>query len=105
MIGKRFTAPSEVCDSVLIQVVGSEKREPDSRVKIRGTGVISYWCAEVVDGNPRGFWFAVGSDELDKFEQVDELQESTPSNATLRKWSQECTPPEDLIDIEEERPW
>ena len=70
MIGQRYKSPLTVCDSGTIQVVGREKHKPDKSFKIRGTGNIAYWCCEVVDGKPRGFAFAVGSDELETWERL-----------------------------------
>ena len=64
MIGKLFHVPSEVCDSGLIRIVGSEKRAHANKFKVRGSGDVAYWCVEVSDGKLRGFAFAVGSDEL-----------------------------------------
>jgi hypothetical protein len=69
IIGKRFKAPPEVCDSGIIQVVGSERNEPDKRFKRRGTGELLLWCVEVIEGKPRGFAFAVGSDELESWKE------------------------------------
>ena len=69
MIGQRFAAPKSVCDSGLVQVVGSEKRAPDNKFKMRGSGELAYWCVEVVDGKTRGFAFAVGSDELSTWKE------------------------------------
>jgi hypothetical protein len=54
----------------VIQVVGQEKHEPDKRFKVRGTGDMIFWCVSVVDRQPRGFAFAIGSDELTKYQQV-----------------------------------
>lgn len=70
MIGKRFKAPTEVCDSGIIQVVGSEKNAPGNKAKIRGQGAVTYMCVEVVDGTPRGGAFCVGSDELEKWKEA-----------------------------------
>jgi hypothetical protein len=36
---------------------------------------------------------------------VIQLQKSSPSNAQLRVWAQECVPPDDLMEIQEEKPW
>ena len=70
MIGNRYTAPAEVVDSRVVQVIGREKHERDCRYKLRGTGDTTYWCVEVRDGKPRGPAFAVGSDELKTWEKL-----------------------------------
>lgn len=36
---------------------------------------------------------------------VFQLQHSSPSNARLRLWAQACTPPDDMADVQEEKPW
>lgn len=36
---------------------------------------------------------------------VIQLQHSSPSNAQLRVWAQECTQPDDAPGIQEEKPW
>lgn len=67
MLGTQHKAPREVAESSVIKIVGREPDTPDSRVKHSGTGAIIYQCVEVVDGKTRGPWFAVGSDELEKW--------------------------------------
>lgn len=70
MLGTRHNVPDSVCDSRVIQVIGRETNQDGLRQKMRGTGDTIYWCQEVRDGKARGNSFAVGSDELAKWEEV-----------------------------------
>ncbi len=36
---------------------------------------------------------------------VIELQQAAPSSSQLRVWAKECSPPDDLLELQEERPW
>ncbi len=36
---------------------------------------------------------------------VTELQQAAPSNAQLRVWAQASSPPDDLVELQEEKPW
>ena len=67
---RRFTCPQEICDSEVIQVVGAMAAADSSKVRTIGEGEITYQCAEVRDGKVFGKNFAVGSDELAKWQIV-----------------------------------
>lgn len=70
-LGNQYKAPKSVVESELVRVVGQEKREPNRKAPMLGTGEFIYHCVEVVEGKTHGAPFAVGSDELATWKQVE----------------------------------
>jgi len=69
MIGKRFPCPPEVCESQLIQVVGSEWNDKVNPRLPRVEGDTIFWCCEVMNDRPKGTCFAVGSSEISSWKK------------------------------------
>lgn len=70
MIGERYNVPESISPTKVIQVVGSERNEPDKRIKVKGTGDTILFCCKVIEGRPAGFAMALGSDLFTDFQLV-----------------------------------
>lgn len=69
-LGSRYNVPESISPTKVIQVVGSERNEPDKRIRLEGTGDMIFFCCQVFNGRPTGFARALGSDLFAGFQLV-----------------------------------